>query len=155
MLVGTDGSCLRNRPGGGPTGWAYTFGSHEWKAGGLLRGTNQVGELMAVLMLLRDHADKDLRIQTDSAYVIGVCTQWKKSWQRKRYWKNESEQFSNLNIIIPIHHLLDSSSRSIEFIKVPGHDKQNRFPLNTHADKLAKRAAVKAKEAQNEVLFTS
>lgn len=152
-LVGTDGSSLRNGKNYSPSGWAYVFNNEAWKAGGLLRGTNQVAELLAVLMLLRDHPEKHLTIQTDSAYVIGCCTTWKKSWQRNNYHNREGKQVSNLNIVIPIHHLLDNSSNKIEFVKVPGHDKQHRFPLNDLADKYAKKAANEAHRTGGEVLL--
>lgn len=153
-LVGTDGSCLRNKPGGGPTGWAYAFNDQEWKAGGLLRGTNQVGELMAVFMLLRDFPTIELTIQTDSKYVIGACETWKRSWQRKDYIGSNGNKLSNLNLIIPIHHLIDSREEKVTFQKVPGHDKLNRFPLNTLSDELARSAAHKARYKQVEVLLT-
>lgn len=153
MLVGTDGSCLRNP--GGATGWAFAFENGYWEAGGLTRGTNQVGELLGVLMLLRSFPYLDLTIQSDSAYTIGACTKWKRSWQRKNYVRDDGSDRPNKNIIVAIHHLLDTSQQKIEFVKVPGHDPQNRFPLNTNADDKAKRAAREAKRKGTEVLLKS
>ena len=55
VLVATDGSCLRNP--GGPTGWAWVRADGAWASGGRPEGTNQIGELMAVVLALTDHPD--------------------------------------------------------------------------------------------------
>lgn len=153
MLVATDGSCLRNP--GGATGWAFAFENGYWEAGGIPRGTNQVGELLAVLMLLRSFPSTPLTIQCDSAYVIGICTKWKRSWQRKNYLKDDGTERPNKKIILPIHHLLDSAESKIDFVKVPGHDPKNRFPLNTLADAKARMAARESKKKGIELSFVN
>lgn len=153
ILVGTDGSCLRNP--GGATGWSFVFQNGYWEAGGLPKGTNQVGELLGVLMLLRTFPFLDMTIQSDSAYTIGACTTWKRSWQRKGYLREDGSPRPNRNIIVAIHHLLDTSQQKIEFVKVPGHDPKNRYPLNTLADEKARRAAREAKQKRMEILLKS
>ena len=155
VVVATDGSSLRNGQANSPSGWAYVFDKDRWKAGGLLRGTNQIVELLGVFMVLRDYPTLDLTIQTDSAYVIGCCTSWKKAWQKNGYKNSKGQEVSNKNTIIAIHHLLDFSRQKIEFAKVKAHDTQHRYPLNELADKYAKRAAVKAKNDGGEVLIGS
>ena len=52
LVFGTDGSCLRNPDG--PTGWAYVCQDGRYSFGGCVAGTNQIGELMAILTVLRD-----------------------------------------------------------------------------------------------------
>lgn len=46
-------------------------------AGGATNGTNQIGELCAVLEALRAHpGSEDLVIETDSQYAINCSTKW-------------------------------------------------------------------------------
>ena len=50
IVAAADGSSLDNP---GPAGWAWYIDDDTWAAGGWPRGTNTMGELMAVLALLR------------------------------------------------------------------------------------------------------
>ena len=109
-LVATDGSCLRNP--GGATGWAYVREDGAWAYGGGPVGTNQIGELMAVVIALTDHRDEPLEIQSDSAYAIGCATTWKAGWQRNSYINSQRKQVSNLEIVRSVHHLLDTRTAS-------------------------------------------
>ena len=52
-IVATDGACMRNP---GPAGWAWVGEDGRWAAGSLAAGTNNIGELLAVLYAIRDHA---------------------------------------------------------------------------------------------------
>ena len=83
--VTTDGSALGNP--NGPIGWAWADHEpaaggkpgHEHagdsEAGGATNGTNQIGELCAVLEALRAHpGSEDLVIETDSQYAINCST---------------------------------------------------------------------------------
>ena len=85
ITVSTDGSALGNP--NGPMGWAWA--DHEpaaggkpghehagdCDAGGATNGTNQIGELCAVLEALRAHpGSEDLVIETDSQYAINCST---------------------------------------------------------------------------------
>ena len=72
--VATDGACMRNP---GPAGWAWVGEDGRWAAGSLEAGTNNIGELLAVLYAVRDHADvADLHIQADSMYAINTYQSW-------------------------------------------------------------------------------
>jgi ribonuclease HI len=75
-----DGSSLGNP---GPAGWGWFVDDGRWACGGWPRGTNNMGELMAVLDLLRQSADdpQDLRIFCDSRYVIDAVTTWIPGWK--------------------------------------------------------------------------
>ena len=85
ITVSTDGSALGNP--NGPMGWAWA--DHEpaaggrpghehagdCDAGGATNGTNQIGELCAVLEALRAHpGSEELIIETDSQYAITCST---------------------------------------------------------------------------------
>ena len=139
VLVATDGSCLRNP--GGATGWAYVRSDGAWAYGGRPAGTNQIGELLAVVLALADHRDVALEIQCDSAYAIGCATTWKKGWQRNNYVNSQKKIVSNLEIIRELHDLLDARTAPVTFTKVKGHDLSNRWPLNTAVDVVCGRAA--------------
>lgn len=149
LTFGTDGSCLRNPDG--PTGWAYVCQDGWYSFGGRPAGTNQVGELMAVLTVLRDFPEAPLEIQSDSAYAIGCSSTWKVGWQRAGYVR-KSGPVANLDIIIEIHRLLDARTASVQFVKVKAHlQDQTVHPLNVRADELAGRGARAAQLALAEV----
>ena len=86
-IVATDGACKGNP---GPTGWAWVGEDGHWAAGSLVKGTNNIGELLALLYALRDHADvRNLTIQADSRYAIDTYTKWM-SGHARRGWKTAS-----------------------------------------------------------------
>lgn len=151
-LVATDGSCLRNP--GGATGWAYVRQDGAWCSGGDPVGTNQIGELMGVVLALSDHPDEPLEIQSDSAYAIGCATTWKPGWQRNNYINSQKKQVANLAIIQRLHELLDTRVHSVRFTKVKGHDLSNRWPLNTAVDVVCGEAALAAQLANGPVTAT-
>lgn len=54
-------------------------------AGGATNGTNQIGELCAVLEALRAHpGSEDLVIETDSRYAIDCSTKWVQGLEAQR-----------------------------------------------------------------------
>ena len=69
IIAAADGSALGNP---GPAGWAWYVDDSCWAAGGWPRGTNNQGELTAVLELFRAtaHLDEELLIQCDSQYDV-------------------------------------------------------------------------------------
>lgn len=149
VLVATDGSCLRNP--GGATGWAYVRSDGAWAYAGRPAGTNQIGELLAVVLALTDHRDVELEIQCDSAYAIGSATTWKQGWQRNNYVNSQRKTVSNLEIIQLLHALIDARTAPVTFTKVKGHDLSNRWPLNTAVDEVCGRAAEAAQLARSAV----
>ena len=69
IVAAADGSSLNNP---GPAGWAWYIDDDTWAAGGWPRGTNNMGELKAVLDVLRAtrDADEPLTILCDSQYAL-------------------------------------------------------------------------------------
>ena len=150
LVFGTDGSCLRNPDG--PTGWAYIGQDGAYSFGGMVSGTNQIGELMAILTVLRDFPGRPLEIQSDSAYAIGCSSTWKAGWQRAGYVR-KTGPIANLAIIQAIHRLLDTRGASVTFVKVKAHLRdESVHPLNVRADQLAGRGAVAARAARADVV---
>ena len=82
IIAAADGSSLSNP---GPAGWAWFIDGDRWAAGGWKHGTNNMGELMAVLDLLDATADAgdDLLVYCDSQYVINALTKWLPTWKRR------------------------------------------------------------------------
>jgi ribonuclease HI len=77
-------------------------------------------ELRAVLELLRGlDRSESVIIQTDSAYVIGVFTQWLEAWRRKGMRTSRNAPVENRDLIEAIAQELDR--RHVRFEKVPGH----------------------------------
>ena len=102
ITVSTDGSALGNP--NGPMGWGWADhelatggkpGHHhegDCDAGGATNGTNQIGELCAVLEALRAHPGSEpLVIETDSQYAINCSTTWVHGW-KKNGWKNSQKK---------------------------------------------------------------
>jgi len=107
-------------------------------------GTNQIGELLAVVLALTDHPDVPLQIQCDSSYAIGCATTWKQGWQRNHYLNSQKKTVANLEIIQELHRLIDHRSAPLTLVKVKGHDTSNRWPLNAAVDVVCGSAAVAA-----------
>lgn len=142
LTVGTDGACLGNP---GPCGWAWVDELGNYHSTGQAHGTNNIAELRAVLDALRDHPDvARLVIQIDSTYARDCSTTWRAGWERKGMRNSKRQPVANSAIIEAIWAALDSRAGTVEFVKVPGHDPGNMFPLNTAADILANDAAEQA-----------
>ena len=97
-MAAADGSALGNP---GPAGWAWYVDDGCWASGGWPRGTNNMGELMAVLDLLRQtaHVDDDLLVYCDSMYVINIVTQWMAGWKRKGWRKKDGKPVLNVDLV--------------------------------------------------------
>lgn len=146
LTVATDGSCLRNP--GGATGWAWVAEDGRSCAGGAPTGTNQVGELYAVLTALRAFPVEDLTIQIDSEYAMNVSTHWGAGWARRGWRTAAGDPVKNLPLVKLIVHLMRTRPAPVHFEKVPAHDSSGRWPLNDKADILAKTAAKRAQSLQ-------
>ena len=135
-----DGSSLGNP---GPAGWGWYVDENHWACGGWSRGTNNMGELMAVLDLLRQTADRpeDLRVFCDSRYVIDAVTKWTPGWKARGWRKADGKPVLNVDLIQPIDDLLAQrrmSNRRVDFVWVKGHAGHR---LNEAADRIANGAA--------------
>ncbi|MCI1219458.1 MAG: ribonuclease HI [Bifidobacterium sp.] len=132
ITVSTDGSALGNP--NGPMGWAWadhdtnSAPNNEHRhdgdcdAGGATNGTNQIGELCAVLEALRAHpGSEDLVIETDSQYAINCSTKWVHGW-KKNGWKNaQKKPVKNAALIKAIDAELSKRPGSVHFKWVKGH----------------------------------
>jgi ribonuclease HI len=142
LTVGTDGACLGNP---GPCGWAWVDEHGNYHSTGQSQGTNNIAELSAVLDALRDHPDvAHLVIQIDSTYARDCSTKWRAGWERNGMRNSKRQPVANAEIVKAIWAEMDSRDGTVEFVKVPGHDPGNMFPLNTAADILANDAAERA-----------
>ena len=76
ITAAADGSSLGNP---GPAGWAWYVDEDTWDAGGWPKGTNNLGELTAILRLLQATAETgdELHILADSQYAINVVSKWR------------------------------------------------------------------------------
>ena len=136
ITAAADGSALGNP---GPAGWAWYVNDDCWRAGGWPHGTNNQGELMAVLDLLRATAhlpQEDLHILCDSQYVINSITKWMPGWKRKGWRKADGKPVLNVDLLKELDRELAGRKYTFEWVKGhAGHD------LNEAADERARAAA--------------
>ncbi len=132
IVVSTDGSALGNP--NGSMGWAWadhadaSGNAHEHHhtgnadAGGATNGTNQIGELCAVLEALRSHPGSEpLTIESDSQYAINCATTWIHGW-KKNGWKNsKNEPVKNAELIRAIDAEITKREGAVKFVWVKGH----------------------------------
>ncbi|MFJ4045738.1 ribonuclease H [Microbacterium sp. NPDC089987] len=140
ITAAADGSALGNP---GPNGWAWYIDDDRWAAGGSPHGTNNQGELQAVLELLRATAgvDETLVIECDSRYVIDSVTKWMPGWKRRGWRKADGAPVLNRDLLEGIDEAM--RGRDVEFSWVKGHA---GHPLNEAADQRANAAATAYKE---------
>ena len=142
LIAAADGSALGNP---GPAGWGWYIDEDRWASGGWPRGTNNMGELTAVLDLLQQTAgcDEDLLIYCDSMYAINSITKWMPGWKRKGWRKGDGKPVLNVDIMKALDAAMQG--RRVRFEWVKGHAGHE---LNTEADRLANAAAVAFKEGR-------
>jgi ribonuclease HI len=136
ITAAADGSALGNP---GPAGWAWYVNDDCWRAGGWPHGTNNQGELMAVLDLFRSTAHlpgEELHILCDSQYVINSVTKWMPGWKRKGWRKADGKPVLNVELLKEIDQALTGRRYTFEWVRGhAGHD------LNEAADDRARAAA--------------
>jgi len=137
LEIFTDGACKGN-PGPGGWGAVIRYGKHEKEiSGGDPDTTNNRMELSATIQALKILIEPcEVKLHTDSRYVIDGITKWIHGWQRNG-WKNASKQpVSNVDLW---HDLIEATARhQVEWIWVKGY---NGHPENERADRLASDAA--------------
>ncbi|MFC4244791.1 RNase H family protein [Gryllotalpicola reticulitermitis] len=138
LVAAADGSALGNP---GPAGWAWYVDDSCWAAGGWPHGTNNQGELMAVIDLLAQTADaglasEPLKVLCDSQYVINTVTKWMPGWKRKGWRKADGSPVMNLELVKRLDELVTGREVVFEWVKGhAGHD------LNEAADARARAVA--------------
>ena len=136
IIAAADGSALGNP---GPVGWAWYIDDDHWASGGWAHGTNNMGELKAVLDLFEATASRPeakLRVYCDSQYVINSLTKWMPGWKKKGWKKSDGKPVLNRDLLEALDRAL--IGRDYEFIWVKGHAGHE---LNEKADSLANGAA--------------
>lgn len=136
IIVAADGSALGNP---GPAGWAWYIDDDAWAAGGWERGTNNMGELKAVLDLLESTAhvsERPIKILCDSKYVIDSLTKWMPGWKKKGWKKSDGKPVLNQDLLKELDAALQGRHYTFEWVK--GH---SGHPLNEAADARANAAA--------------
>ncbi len=136
IVAAADGSALGNP---GPAGWAWYVDDSTWAAGGWPHGTNNQGELMAVIDLLDStaHIDDDLRIICDSQYVINAVTKWMPGWKRKGWRKADGSPVLNRELLERLDRAVQGRRYTFEWVKGhAGHE------LNEAADVRARAVAL-------------
>ncbi len=135
IIAAADGSALGNP---GPAGWAWYVDDGCWASGGWPHGTNNMGELMAVLDLLQQtaHLDEPLRVYCDSTYVINTVTKWMAGWKRRGWRKGDGKPVMNVELVKALDAAMQG--RRVDFVWVKGHAGHE---LNEAADRLANAAA--------------
>ncbi|GAB3269727.1 ribonuclease HI family protein [Sinomonas notoginsengisoli] len=137
ITAAADGSALGNP---GPAGWAWYVDEDHWHAGGWPHGTNNQGELMAVLDLFRSTvhmADEPLRILCDSQYVINCITKWMPGWKRRGWKKADGKPVLNVDLLAQIDAELAGRDYTFEWVR--GHA---GHALNEAADAKARAVAL-------------
>lgn len=134
VTIYTDGACSGN-PGPGGYGAILMYGDNVKEiSGGEKETTNNKMELMAAIVALEMLKEPcDVKLYSDSAYLINAYNQkWIEGW-KKNGWRNSSKQevknrdlWERLDKQINIHN--------VEFIKVKGHS-DNEY--NNRCDKMA------------------
>ena len=135
MTAAADGSSLGNP---GPAGWAWYVDEDTWDAGGWPQGTNNLGELTAILRLLQATAEtgEELHILADSQYAINVVSKWRLGWKKRGWTKADKKPIKNLELIQEIDRAMEGRRVTFEWVK--GHAGHH---MNERADDLARACA--------------
>ena len=106
ITAAADGSSLGNP---GPAGWAWYVDEDTWDAGGWPQGTNNLGELTAILRLLEATAEtgEELHILADSQYAINVVSKWRLGWKKRGWTKADKKPIKNLELIQEIDRAME------------------------------------------------
>ena len=134
VIIYTDGACSGN-PGKGGWGAILMFGDIKKEiSGASLDTTNNQMELTApieALKLLKRPCD--VKVYSDSAYLVNAFTQgWLKNWKKNGWKTADKKDVKNKELWLQIDNFMQI--HKIEWIKVKGHS-DNEF--NNRCDELA------------------
>ena len=138
--LATDGACSGNP---GPAGWAWVGADGQWAAGSVVQGTNNIGELLALLNAIRDHRDvENLTVQADSKYAIDTYSSWMDGHARRGWKTSTGAPTKNVDILKELIAERDARREhglpDVVLEHVRGHAGHR---LNSWADERAVRAA--------------
>ena len=138
ITIATDGSSLGNP---GPAGWAWVASDGRSNCAGARHSTNNRMELRAVIEALEAMPERsEIRILSDSEYVVKIFTEWLGAWRAKGMRTGRGKPVENRDLIERLDALVQS--RNVRFEWVRGHA---GHPMNEQADALANDAAQKPK----------
>ena len=131
----TDGAC-RGNPGPGGWGVLLRYNSQEKELwGGEAGTTNNRMELMAAIRALEAlKRPSQVKLYTDSIYVMKGITEWIHDWKRKGWRTADKKPVKNEDLWRQLDEL--RAKHDIEWHWVRGHA---GHPENERADKLANR----------------
>ena len=134
IIIYTDGGC-RGNPGLGAWGAILISEKHNLR---LEIGesednvTNNKMEMKAAIKALeRLKNSHNIKLYSDSAYLINGMTKWIYSWQKNNWIKSDKKPVENKEYWLKLIEL--SSKHNIEFIKVKGHSTNKE---NNRADEI-------------------
>ena len=135
--VYTDGACSGN-PGKG--GWGVYIENHNSSFqlnGGDINTTNNRMELQAVIEALKYFKDKtNLKIYTDSKYVMNGIEEWIKNWKINNWKTANKKEVKNKELWTELDNLSNTFEIKWSWVKAHSTDK-----LNNEVDLLARSSA--------------
>ena len=133
----TDGACKGN-PGPGGWGALLRMGAHEKELSGAEPDTtNNRMELTAAIRALNALKQPcEVRLHTDSRYVIDGITKWIHGWKRRNWVNAAKKPVMNADLWRQLEEA--AAPHTIEWEWVRGH---SGHPENERADRLASDAA--------------
>ena len=136
-IIYTDGACLGNP---GPGGWAAIILERNEKkklSGSEKNTTNNRMELSAIIQAMSSfHKKKNLKIVTDSKYVIDGINLWLKRWKSNDWKTSAKKPVKNKDLWMKLDDLLNEHSVELEWVKGHSGDK-----FNEEVDSLAREKA--------------
>ncbi len=131
----TDGAC-RGNPGPGGWGVLLRFPDREQQLyGGEAATTNNRMELTAAIRALASlTGPSQVRITTDSKYVMQGLQEWLPNWKRRGWRTAAGKPVKNMDLWRDLDEL--ASQHQLEWVWVKGH---SGHPENELADRLANR----------------
>lgn len=133
VSIYTDGACSGN-PGPGGWGAVLLYGRHRKEISGFKKDTtNNEMELLAAVMGLTKLKHKcDVKLYSDSAYLVNAFNEnWIENWKNLG-WKRKKDELKNRELWIELDKLNDY--HRVKWIKVKGHSDNVE---NNRCDELA------------------
>ncbi|SUW08089.1 ribonuclease H [Brachyspira pilosicoli] len=134
IIIYTDGGC-RGNPGIGAWGAILLSEKHNLRleiGESEEHTTNNKMEMQAAIKALeRLKHSHNIKLYSDSAYLVNGMNSWIYSWQKNNWIKSDKKPVENKDYWLKLIEL--SKKHSIEFIKVKGHSSNKE---NNRADEI-------------------
>jgi ribonuclease HI len=138
----SDGACSGN-PGPGGYGTILRYGEHERELSGYAAETtnNRMEMLGAIAGLEALKQPCQVRLISDSQYLVRGMTEWIDGWQRKGWKNSKKEEVANRDLWERLLELV--KKHQVDWVWVKGHDGHLE---NERCDELARMAIIQASE---------